>query len=345
MIKEYKRILIVEVNWLGDVLFSTPFIRAVREKFKNAHITCMIAPRTKEILEHNPRIDELIIYDEKGTHKSLLGKWRLVSQLRKKEFDLAVLLHRSFTRAFMTYLAGIKERAGYRTKKRGSLLTHPVEAPWEPLHKVEYFLKIAKSLGCNISNKDYEFFITGNEREYIEKELSKTAVEKEDFLVVINPGGNWAPKRWDEENFASISDILISKYKVKVVASGAEKDIERTTRIKKRMKENLITFAGKTNLKQLGALLERANVVISSDSGPMHIAVTMKSNVIALFGPTSPRLTGPYGNGSYRVIQKNVECEIPCYDLACDNYRCMKAITVDDVLEVFDHLYSSVKQE
>ena len=339
-----KRILIVEVNWLGDVLFSTPFIKAVRERFKDAYIACMLPPRPREILEYNPRIDEIIIYDEKARHRSILGKLRFILSLRKKRFDFAILLHRSFTRTLLTYLSGIKERAGYTTEKRRALLTHPVEPPEVDLHKVEYFLKIAQSLGCDTSNKDYEFFITDKERKYIEEELSKGGVKKEDLLVVINPGANWLPKRWPEENFARLIDFLITKYGAKVVISGGKLDMEIAGRIKKKMKKIPIVFSGRTNLKELGALMERASLVISGDSGPMHIAVAMGSSVIALFGPTSPHLTGPYGSGNYRVIQKDVGCEVPCYDLTCGNYKCMEAITVDDVARAFDEMYKKCQK-
>ncbi len=335
----YKRILIVEVNWLGDVLFSTPFIKALRKKFKTAHIACMVAPRAKKMLTGNPRIDEIIIYDEENRHRGFLGKARLVSLIRKKNFDLAVLLHRSFTKALMTYLAGIGERAGYATKKRKFILTRPVDAFSEPLHKVEYFLKIADALGCDTSDKNYEFFVTDKARKYIREELAGEGVKEEDTVVVINTGANWPPKRWSETNFALLADELVTKYGVKMVAAGAKKDLERSRRIKEKMKNPLIIFAGRTDLDKLGALMERANFVISGDTGPMHMAAAVKSKVIALFGPTSPSFTGPYGGGDYRVIQKNVGCEIPCYDLTCDNYRCMDAIKVDDVLEVFGEMY------
>ena len=111
------------------------------------------------------------------------------------------------------------------------------------------------------------------------------------------------------------------------------------------MKEKPAILTGKTNLRELGALMERADFVISGDSGPMHLAVAVGSNVIALFGPTSPDLTGPYGNKNYTVIRKDTECEIPCYDLECRNYRCMDAITVDDVLRIFDRMRSGISKK
>ena len=342
--KKYKRILIIEVNWLGDVLFSTPFIRAIRNKYKDAHIACMAVPRVVDMIKYNPRIDDIIVYDEKGEHKSLFGKWRLVKKLRKENFDLAILLHRSFTRAFMAYLAGIKKRTGYFTKKRGFILTHPVAPPDKPLHKVEYFLKIAKSYRCDVSNKDYEFFITDKETNYIESELAKNGIKKDDLLVVINPGANWFPKRWNEENFAKLGDVLIEKYNAKIIISGAKTDTDLAERIKNKMRKSPVIFCGKTDLKELGALLERADFVISADSGPMHIAVAMKTNVIALFGPTSPEITGPYGSGKYRVIQKTDSgCETPCYDVTCADNRCMDAIKVEDVLQAFEEMYAKDK--
>ena len=140
----FKRILIIEVNWVGDVLFSTPFIRSMRNRFPAAHIACAVVPGTKEVLEYNPKINELIIYDEKGRDRGLWGKLRFVSLLKKKKFDLAVLLHRSATRAFMAYLGGARERVGYRTGKNKVFLTEWVEISDEHLHKVDYFLKIAE---------------------------------------------------------------------------------------------------------------------------------------------------------------------------------------------------------
>jgi len=294
--RQYKRILIVEVNWLGDVLFSTPFIKAVRKKFKDAYIACLLDPRTKEMLEHNPRINEIIIYDEKGAHRSLAGKFGLISLIRRKKFDLALLLHRSFTKALITRLAGIRERAGYATKKRKMLLTRPVDPLEAVAHKVEYFLGIARSLSCDTSDKNYEFFVTNKERKHIGEELAEGGVKESDLLVVINPGANWPPKRWSETNFARLSDILAKRYGAKVVIAGAKKDLKRSERIKAGMKENPIILTGRTDLKELGALMERADFVISGDTGPMHIAVAVKSRVIALFGPTSP--------GSYRPLRQ-----------------------------------------
>lgn len=328
-----KKILIVNVNWVGDVLFSTPFIRAVREHYPGSYIACLLHPRCIDILEGNPRLDEIIIYDEDLSHKSLLGKLKLINILRKKKFDTAFILHKSFTKALITMLAGIRERIGYPTKNRGILLTKVIEEPADNPHKVEHFLNLARAVGINSSNRAYEFFIKDSDRNYIRAFLQKNGVIDPDFLVAICPGGNWDPKRWPKENFARLSDILIERFGAKVVISGAKKDIKLAEAIKALMKGKAITACGETTLKQLGALLEMADLVIANDTGPMHIASAMKTKLIALFGPTSPDITGPYGGGDCRVIFKNFSCEAPCYDVACNDNRCMAEIAVEDVLK------------
>jgi len=328
-----KRILIVNVNWVGDVLFSTPFIRAVREANPDAHIACLLHPRCREMIEANPRLDEVIIYDEEGVHRSLFGKWALIKELRKKKFDTVFLLHRSFTKALITYMAGIRERIGYPAKKRGIILTRVIEEPAEEMHKVEYFLNIARSCGMGVKNVTYEFFVRDADRKFIGELLRNNGISDKDIVVVVCPAGNWPPKRWPVENFARLCDELAEKSGARIVLSAAEKDLKLVEDIKSVMAARPVIAAGKTSLKQLGALLERANLVVANDTGPMHIASAVGTKTIALFGPTSPRLTGPYGKGPFRIVSGNESCEVPCYDITCADNVCMSAIKVEDVLK------------
>lgn len=328
-----KKILIVNVNWIGDVIFSTPFIKTVRQSYPDSHVACLLHPRCVDVLKDNPRIDEIIIYDEEGLHKSLSGKLKLISALRKKKFDVAFILHRSFTKALIAFLAGARERIGYPTKNRGMFLTKTVEIPDEEIHKVEYFLNLARAYGMSARDLSYEFFIKDSDRKKIRQFLNENGIGDKDMVIVLCPGGNWDPKRWPKDNFAKLADILIEKLKAKIVISGAKKDMALAGEIKNAIKNTPVVSCGKTDLKELGALLERANLVIANDSGPMHLAVAMKTKVIALFGPTSPRLTGPYGAGNYKVIWNNEECDVPCYDATCAENRCMSKIAVDEVFK------------
>ena len=336
-----KRILIVNVNWIGDVIFSTPFIKAIRDAYPDGYIACLLHPRCVDILKGSPRIDEIIVYDEEGQHGGIIGKLMLISYLRKIRFDTAFILHRSFTKAFLTFLAGIRERIGYPTKNRGLLLTRTIGLPEEEVHKVEYFLGLARGCGIKVRENSYEFFVQDADRELMKKFLKRHGVAEKDRLIVLCPGGNWGPKRWLKKNFAELADMLSEKLNAKIVLSGAKKDAVLVEEIRFMMKSVPVISCGLTTLKELGALLERADLVVANDSGPMHLAVAMKSNVIALFGPTSPGLTGPYGNGNYKVIWKTEErspelaegCDVPCYDVTCIDNRCMALITAEDVFK------------
>lgn len=328
-----KRILIIEVNWLGDVLFSTPFIRAVRDNYPDSHIACLVHPRAAGMLESNPAVDELIVYDEEGVHKSVVAKARLVGDLKKEKIDIAYILHRSFTKALIAYLAGAKERIGYASKNRAILLTRPLrEKPPDSIHKVEYFLDIARQTGLKAVSISYEFFVSDKDRKFAEDFMKSSGIHAGTRFVAICPGGNWPPKRWPAENFASLCDRLFEKYGLKTVITGSAADRPLAQKITALMKSTAVNTAGLTTIRQLGAILEKASLVVADDTGSMHMAVAMKAPTIALFGPTSPKLTGPYGEGNYRVISRFDKCRVPCYDVSCNDYKCMAAISVEEVM-------------
>lgn len=333
------RILIVNVNWIGDVLFSTPFIREVRRAYPQSFIAALVVPRCVPILKSNPRLNEIIIYDEQGEHRGIRGKIKLAGLLRAKRFDTAFLLHRSFTRTLICWLAGIPQRIGYYTKKRNILLTKSILPSARPAHKVEQFLALAQAAGITPSeNKDYEFIVADEDTEYIDSTLRENKLAATDFLVVINPGGNWDLKRWPQERFARLADRLTAEYQAKIIITGAEKDVRLAENITAMMKSLPLILCGRTTLGQLAALMAKVNLVIANDSGPMHLAVSQKTKVICLFGPTSPAVTGPYGKGNYIILQQDAGCAVPCYRLNCADNRCMKAITVDNVMEAVERL-------
>lgn len=328
------RILIVGVNWLGDALLSTAAIRAIRENYPDSYIGCMIVPRVKEIFQDNPYLNEIIVYDEESEHKGFFKKLRFIQQLRKKDFDKVYLLHRSFTRTLLCYLSGIPERIGYYTKKRGFLLTKRVLQPKrDSLHRLDFYLNILKAEGIQVKERDYIFIIRDEDREYINALLKEEGIRDTDLLIAINPGGNWKPKRWSIENFSLLANRLKEEFKAKIVITGSKEDIELAKKISDSMKERPVSLCGKISLKQLGALFERTNLVITADTSPMHIASAVGTKLICIFGPTSPNITGPVGKGIYRIIQKDIGCKIPCYRINCKDNLCMKAITVDDVME------------
>lgn len=330
-----KRILIFNVNWLGDVLFSTATLRNIRHNYPDSFIACIIPSRCYPVLKGNPHLDEIIIFDEKERQRGTLSKLKFVQFLRSKKFNTVFLLHRSFTRALLCRLAGIPERIGYYTKKRGFLLTkHIAPLSKDALHRIDYYLNIIEKAGLEVEDRYPEFFISDKDISFIDGFLNKNAIHENDLLVAINPGGNWLPKRWPGEYWAILADKLIAEFGAKVIVTGAPQDLALALSIKALMKEKPIIAAAVFNLKQLGALCKRIDLFITADTGPLHIANAVGTKgIIALFGPTSPGITGPYPLKNIVVLSRDVGCKIPCYLAHCKDNRCMKAITVEDVVE------------
>ncbi|MFA5389543.1 MAG: lipopolysaccharide heptosyltransferase II [Candidatus Omnitrophota bacterium] len=332
-----KRILIVNVNWLGDTLFITPFIRAVRERYPASYIAILTHPRCREIIEGNPDINEIIIYDEKKQHGKLLQKFLMVSSLRSKKFDAAFILRKSLGRTLLLIFSKIPVRIGYVSRKAGFLLTKKIPLPAGELHKVEYFLNLAKSAGIDARDRNYAVHVSAADMKQGEDILKKAGIKGRHFIA-LNAGGNWGLKRWPAQNFAKLGDMIAEKLKMAVVLTGAEKDITLAENIAAGMKYKPFILCGKTNLKTLCAVFKKAACVVSNDSGPMHLAAASGAPVIAIFGPTSPGLTGPYGKGRSIVLRKDAGCKIPCYDLKCKDNRCMKAVTTEDVMRAIDEI-------
>ncbi|HTZ11644.1 MAG TPA: lipopolysaccharide heptosyltransferase II [Candidatus Margulisiibacteriota bacterium] len=341
MIKEQrKRILIFNVNWLGDVIFSTAVIRNVRRNYPDSFIACALPSRCYPALKGNPHLDEVIIYDEKDRHKGLISQLDFIKILKSKKFDTVFLLHRSFTRALLCRLAGIPERVGYYTGKRGFLLTKKIIPPdREGMHRIDYYLNIIEKSGLKVEDRYPDFFVAEEDMKFVENILKKNAIDKESFLVVINPGGNWLPKRWPKDYWSLLADRLISELSAKVVITGSADDLPLAIKIKEGMKEVPVIVCGIFNLKQLGALAKRADFFITADTGPLHIAnASGAKRIIALFGPTSPAITGPFPFKNISVLKEDTGCRIPCYLVSCPDNRCMKAISPAKVMELIRSL-------
>jgi heptosyltransferase II len=331
---EPKRVLIFNVNWLGDVLFSTAAIRNIRRNYPDSFIACVIPSRCYPVLKGNPHLDEVIIFDEKDRHKATLEKLKFVKQLKDKKFDIAFLLHRSFTRALICRLAGIPERIGHYTKKRAFLLTKKIIAPHrDSLHRIDYYLDIIEQAGLRIEDRYTEFFVSEEDEKAITEFLKNNSLDKGDFIVGVNAGGNWLPKRWPVNYWAQLCDRLIGELGLKVVITGSSADLTLSKSIQESMKEKPISAAGVFNIKQLAALCKKLDLFITADTGPLHIANAVGTKkIIALFGPTSPEITGPFPATNVTIIRKYAGCKNPCYVVNCKDNRCMKAITVDDVV-------------
>ncbi|MEW5758592.1 MAG: lipopolysaccharide heptosyltransferase II [Candidatus Omnitrophota bacterium] len=327
------KILIVGVNWLGDSLFLLPFIKTLKENYPKSYLAIMIVPRVREIYQNNPYVDEIIVYDERGKDKSFLGKLRIINHLKKKSFDAAFILKPSLTRTFICWFAKIKERIGFSNNKNNLLLTKKIKPILTNAHRIDQNLKILEELGLCIKDRIYQFQTNSKDDDTMKRILLENGINNNEDFILINAGGNWENKRWDYKKFAELSDRIIDELKLKVVISGALKDKQLVSNIQNLTKNKIISICGKTNISELASLMKMAKIVVSSDSGPMHLAASIGVKVIALFGPTSPLITGPYPLGKHIILQQNVGCKTPCYVGGCSNIRCMDAISVSEVLK------------
>ena len=326
-----KRILVFTTNWLGDALFLSPFLLALKENFAQSHLAVLLVPRVKEIFQNSPNVDEMIIYDEKD--RSLISRLGLIFKLHKERFYTAFIIKPSLSRTLMLKCAGIKQIIGFDNPKSGWLLTVKIPPAVKVMHKIDYFLNMLEYLDIKISRRKYEFFPSAEDKVYIQRLFLQKSIVRNLPLIVMNPGANWYPKRWPPENFAELIKRIKEKLPLNIAITGEDKDRDLAKMIIKESGREVFDFSGQTTLGQLGALMQEADIVISADSGPMHIAAAMGAKVIALFGPTLARITGPYPLGIHIIIQKDIGCEVPCYDKDCQDYRCMKAITVNEVEE------------
>lgn len=330
-----KKILVVNVNWMGDVIFSSPVFKALKAAYPRSWISCLAAPRVREILESIPGIDEIIVYDEQGAHRNPLAKMRLIQELSRKHFDAAFLLHRSLTRALFTFFAGIPRRIGYDAKGRGRFLTRAIKAPDEQTtHRLDYYLNVVESFGVAVADRASSLAVNAASEKEIYDMLKRHDIGEKDFLVAVHPGGNWDLKRWPARHFTLLIEQLLKDGKAKVVISGSEQDITLAQTIVADLSRKPVILTGKINLKQLLALMKRADCVVSADSGPLHIASSVGTNVIGIFGPTRPEITGPRGGGRAVILQRDVGCNRrPCYNLECPDNICMQAVSVKEVLD------------
>ncbi|MBF0386809.1 MAG: lipopolysaccharide heptosyltransferase II [Candidatus Omnitrophica bacterium] len=329
-------VLVVSVNWLGDVVFSTPVYQNLKANFPGVRITALAVPRVQPVLALCPQVDEVIVYDEDGADRFLPGKLRLIARLRQHRFDAVFFLRPSFSRVSLAFLAGIPVRVGFNTRNFLGLINRPVSPDGvDQMHRLDGYLALLARFGLTIQERTCLLAPDNDSRLKTQKLLlSKGIRENEDFYV-LNTGGNWDLKQWPEECFAELASRISREKGLKVVLTGAAGDRDRVMRIAALSGGAPVELAGETDLPGLAAVFLAARGMISADSGPLHLASALGVRSVGIFGPTRPEITGPRGRGESVVLIRDVACnKAPCYYLECPENRCMKAVEVDDVIKV-----------
>lgn len=324
---------------MGDAILAVPSLQAIREKSADAEITFYANKAVRDVLTPNSLCDKWLTQKSGCALKNAL-------QLRKYNFSKVILYKNSFASGFAVFLGGIPERIGYSRECRGIFLTerlYPVKmknGKYKPRPMYEYYGKIAEHLGGEMKLKTPELEIAEQDRGFVQNKFGE--ILKEQPLIVIVPGGAFGQSKcWIGERFATLSDMLIEKYNAKVVVSAAPNPSEKKTsrQICRYSRNKLLNLAeNPLTLGQLKALFERAELVISNDTGPRHIAIALGKKIITLFGPNNPEWTKTDYDKEVKIIGK-APC-VPCDKPVCNQSRhlCMESITTGQVFEQAEKL-------
>ncbi len=304
-----KNILAVRNDRFGEFLLNIPALRALKETFSDARLIAVVDPYTKELAESVLFIDEIIEWGRQG--HSLSEKLQLIKLLRKKSIDMAIMLNPAKDFNIMTRFAGIPIRVGY-DRKWGFLLTHKIKDRKHlgEKHEIEYNLELASLVGAK--TEDLTLSISVNDT-IIDDLLKDAGIENNDNLVALHPWTSDPIKQWPLQNFFELTNRLIREQDIRVIIIGGKDALTKSIELFKNVNSNLINLTGKTTLTQLAALLKKCKLLISGDSGPVHLACAAGTKVLAIFRNDIPgksaRRWGPRGEG-HIVIEKGKLCDI-----------------------------------
>jgi len=325
-----ERVLIIKPSAIGDVVHALPVLNLMRNHWPTARISWLVTPACAGLLEGHPQLDEVILFDRKRFGKS----WRSLSafrelsafnrSLKSHKFDLVIDLQGLLRSGWMSWRTHARARIGATDAREFAWLFHTHRVAVDPAnqHATDRYLAVAEFLGLGRSPVEYVFPTTDEDRRFIEGLLPVD----EPFAVLL-PASNWATKQWPIERFAELVQPLKDRLGLRSVLAGGPDAASLAPVL-----PGVINLAGKTNLRQLTALLERANLVIANDTGPMHIAAALGRPLVTMYGPTSPVRTGPYQRME-SVVRTGIECS-PCLSRKCSlvHHKCMRDLGTDMVL-------------
>lgn len=328
-----KKILIIKPSALGDIVHTLPVLAAIRKRFPEAEIHWLVTRGLHSFLEGHPMLDRLWIFDrERWRDLARLGRTlkellAFRTALRREKFDISVDLSGLLRSGLITWAAGATTRLGFKNSDEGSWLFYNRKISGDmSIHAVDRYLKFAEYLGCDTSEVQFPFAQ--------DEKIPPVMAELPDRYAVMVPSAGKEANRWPAERFGK----LAARLAMPMVLLGSPEDAGVTAEVARFSEGRAIDLAGKTNLKELIPIIEKAAFMVTNDTGPMHISAALQVPVYAIFGPANPARTGPYGD-IHTIIRTGAACS-PCYRWKpCENWRCMEDISVDFVFETITHGY------
>ncbi len=336
--RRIRSIVVFHLNQIGDFIFSLPLLANLRHAYPRARIVSVLRPHLREVWEMSGLADEYLVRDRRGRISGLL---QLLRALRKRSPDLCVVQPQNLEPALLARLSGAPLRVGFRIGwwDRFSL-TRIVPKDSPP--SVPNNLRLGEAAGAPAVRRDYVGLLRPpvGERMRMMRRLAERRVTVHTRLVVLAPAASAgrALKLWTEEGFAAVADHFAAQPDTAVAIAGGEPMPGITSRVSR----PVLDFSGKTTLQELAALLDRADVLISVDSGPLHMAAAMATPVVGIYGPTDPDLTGPMGSG-HRIVRLGVPCS-PCHLKTCSIGRiCMEQLPASAVIRAAEEVLAEAR--
>ena len=331
-----KRILVIRIDEIGDVVLTTPVFRALKKEFPNSKIDILIKDGTKELLKHDPNVNNLVICKKEWLRNKLdITYFLSLTKKLKNKYDLVIDLHTSPLNILFAFLIG-GYRIGYAFRGFGFLL-NKTKFTAKKEHIINRNLNLLKLININHKDKKMEVFYSKEEETYINTLLKKHKLTGKK-LICINPGTLRTNKLWQNSKWAELSNRLIKDFNAYIIFTGSpkEKPLINSITSQTKNKGKTINFAGKTNLLQLATLIKKCKLLISPDTGPLHIARAVETPLIGLYGSTNPYIWG-YNEDKYKTIYKKLDCSFCnrgyCKKKGEEKYQCMSSIKVKDVVK------------
>lgn len=345
MSNDYARILVTVLSPIGDTLFTTPAIHALRQRYPKAHLAAIAYPTNKGILEDNPDIDELFVHPTLEQRQPPLDLLRLFWEMRQRRFDLAVDMC-TFSFCLSRVFCNIPHRVKLQLPRFWWLIPH--HQSWGRTHAIFHYLRAIEPLGIKVENPSLYLNLTPADRAFAERYLLERGVHNNDFLVAVHPGGEgwYGKKRWNREGFAQLGDELVRKFGAKVLILGGGDESLLANQVAALMNRGCLNGAGQTSLKQTAAIIERCLLFIGNDSSPLHLAAAVKTPVVGIYGPSNPDNFHPFGV-EHIIVRKERPCA-PCFHFigtnpfwqrtSCRRCKAFDEIKVADVMQAVETL-------
>jgi len=322
------RILVIDLLNIGDLLFASPALRSLREAFPEAKMDMLVKHAVVDTVRHNPNLDTVIGMDINGYHKSPAHFWELIRSLRAERYDKVINLHDSARSTLIATLCGANERLGFPSRRFGRLFHHPLKHRGD-VHRVDSYLQALNELGIVTPGPhQMEMMVDEDSAKCAERKWQDAGLGDRALVIGLNPGARVPMRQWPPVKWAALADKLNASG-LGTVVFGGPGETAIGEEIASTAHSDPIVFTGILSLLELACMTGKCAVFVSTDTGPLHIAVSQRTPVVALFNPANPAITGPYSI-PHVIVMSNVDCP-GCRGGSPESHICLASVTVDEV--------------